>query len=94
MSFDLEAFDTMVSSVSIWAVVLSVVTGVGPGCAWPSSSHVVRSGMAPIRINSQQFGSSWNWSWCKTAEKNSSLLIECNLRVLEIMSWFAIYSEV
>ena len=48
MSMDFDALGDIVLSVRPTAVVLSVVTGVGPGCLCPISSSVVRRGMASL----------------------------------------------
>ena len=45
----LEAFGVMVSMVRPTAVELSVVTGVGPGWAWPISFSIVHQGMASLQ---------------------------------------------
>ncbi len=50
ISFDFEAFGVMVPIVRPSAVLLSVVTGVGPGCMCPSSSNVLRIGIACLQL--------------------------------------------
>ena len=49
MSLDLDAFEFIVPIVSPCAVLLLVVTGVGPDWAWPISSRVTLYGMARLQ---------------------------------------------
>jgi hypothetical protein len=46
----LEALGVIVPIVRPWAVTLLVMTGVGVGWTWLSSSNVVQSGMASLQL--------------------------------------------
>ena len=46
MLLDLDALEFIVPMVRPWAVLFSVVTGIGSVCGWPISSNVTLYGMA------------------------------------------------